>query len=903
METASSNNDSRPYLSVVVTARNDDHGGNLLRRMQTFVNALLAQAKRHEVPIELLVVDWNPPPGKPPLIDALQWPADRGPVEIRFIDVPSELHAAYRHAEALPLYQMIAKNVGIRRARGQFILVTNIDVVFSHALFQFFAQRRLRPGRMYRVDRYDAMEEVPVDGSIDEQLRYCEQNLIRINTRQGTFPVTPAGQRLLEPDDIVPPESGISFGAGWYPLEGAASERFRWVLNEAEMHFGPLRTSRNLILELEPGPGVGFLPFGLRITGGNGSVLSDAVVMRRQSISVKLPPSGEPSSIRLQLLGGGQQTADDPRILNFRVFSAEWDPPLGASESRPSGKRVAGTAGLRKPLGQNAPPRPRMGLMSIPRGVWGVFSKLRSAAGPVEIGVPLPLFLVERWRLRVQGKSLSVTLDPAWFRPWRRAAQPSKPGDIVSRGLNLLWGRGWYPQEDFKGERFRWARNGAEVILHTPQSEPANLRMLVEPGPALGYAPFHLRVRDGSGQTCTTATVNRRQWIELPLPWLPNTTQVISFQSSGDSAPRTLSNDSRSLCFRVLACAWSTSRGSAAPLTDQPEIALHQDPWTPISTSPGILLGAGWRMEFPPGTGIPSWRGDPDAEIILQRNGHNNVLVLDVESSGEEGGQILVREGPGPGTSYPLQPPQKLRLASTLSDGQTGVLRLTAIDPPSRSCAKANLRQLRLVGVAWEEARPNGGNGSERQTAAGVATGEPALGVGPDQKREAALSEGALEAAIPVRPSPDAAGPVFLHTNACGDFTLLAREHWFDLRGYPEFDMFSMNIDSVFCYSAHHGGAPEEFLPDPMRVYHIEHATGSGFTPEGQARLFERIAAKGIPWIDYHQVLDWAVEMRRLEAPLIFNRDNWGFEGIELIERGVPARAGEIFSKHSSRAV
>ena len=30
--------DSPPYLSLVVTARNDEHGGNLLNRMQAFVN-------------------------------------------------------------------------------------------------------------------------------------------------------------------------------------------------------------------------------------------------------------------------------------------------------------------------------------------------------------------------------------------------------------------------------------------------------------------------------------------------------------------------------------------------------------------------------------------------------------------------------------------------------------------------------------------------------------------------------------------------------------------------------------------------------------------------------------------------------------------------------------------------
>ena len=58
---------------------------------------------------------------------------------------------------------MIAKNVGIRRARGQFILATNIDILFSDELAEYLATRRLEHGRMYRIDRHDAMSDVPVD--------------------------------------------------------------------------------------------------------------------------------------------------------------------------------------------------------------------------------------------------------------------------------------------------------------------------------------------------------------------------------------------------------------------------------------------------------------------------------------------------------------------------------------------------------------------------------------------------------------------------------------------------------------------------------------------------------------------------------------------------------------------
>jgi hypothetical protein len=116
----------------------------------------------------------------------------------------------------------------------------------------------------------------------------------------------------------------------------------------------------------------------------------------------------------------------------------------------------------------------------------------------------------------------------------------------------------------------------------------------------------------------------------------------------------------------------------------------------------------------------------------------------------------------------------------------------------------------------------------------------------------------------------------------------MARDHWFDVRGYPEFDMYSFNIDSVLCYAAHYGGAREETLTEPMRIYHIEHGLGSGWTPEGQAKLFERLRAKGVAWFDYHELVACAVQMRKLNSPMIFNRENWGLAGVELPETLLP---------------
>ncbi len=175
---------NEPFISVVVASRNDNHGGNMLKRMQLFINGWIEQADRYNLCSELIIVDWNPPFDKPPLVEALQWPRSKQSA-VRIITVPPEVHQRFRFADRLPLFQMIAKNVGIRRARGQFILATNIDILFSNELVQYLASGDLDNNRMYRVDRYDVPADIPYT-SIDEQLNYCQEHIIRINGRQQT---------------------------------------------------------------------------------------------------------------------------------------------------------------------------------------------------------------------------------------------------------------------------------------------------------------------------------------------------------------------------------------------------------------------------------------------------------------------------------------------------------------------------------------------------------------------------------------------------------------------------------------------------------------------------------------------------------------------------------------------
>ncbi len=333
-----------PYLSLVVTARNDDHGGNLLHRMQAFVGGWIAQARRHGIPSELIIVEWNPPADRVRLAEALEWPDDFGPCRVRFIEVPPELHQRFAHAEALPLYQMLAKNVGIRRARGRFVLATNIDILFSDELAGFLAEQRLECGRMYRIDRHDAMSDVPIDSPIEEQLAYCASHLIRVNVREGTYNVSPEGRPILQSDDIAATDSGLLFGKGWLPVERyTANEPFRWAGQYAELLLdNPPPGASALQVELEPGPGTGNAALDLEVIREDYQVLAHVHVDRRSRLRLPLA-APLPARLWFRVHHGGLPTDLDPRILNFRAFRFAWERAPGAHRN--------GDAATLKPLG------------------------------------------------------------------------------------------------------------------------------------------------------------------------------------------------------------------------------------------------------------------------------------------------------------------------------------------------------------------------------------------------------------------------------------------------------------------------------------------------------------------------------------------------------------------------
>jgi hypothetical protein len=682
---------------VVATARNDNHGGNLLGRMQIFVSALINQARRHNLPCELILVEWNPPADKPKLAEALRWPDDPGPCTVRIIEVPNEVHSRYQFAATLPLYQMIAKNVGIRRARGEFVLVTNIDVILSDEMMRFFAQRKLERGRMYRVDRTDVAADVPVDAPVDQQVAWCRGHVIRLCARDGIFKLTPEGLRQQEPKDITRPDSGIWFGTGWYEVERYMVDHFRWIRDGAEMFLRVPPKGGILNLEMEPGPGVGVPPQPLHVLDEDGNTIAEWMISGRATVRLGVPASPGQALRRIQFVcpTGGGPVSEDPRIMNFRFYRCDW---IESDTDMPGASAVSGMVTL--------------------KNFWRTLARLAFAT------------------LRSNGISRALPAVSEAFRLMR-----ARGADIFDAAAEFQIGSGWHYLEHIGAQKVRWVDNHAQLTLRFSDTT-SSLGLLLEPGPWIDYQPFDLVVRSQAGEVLARTRVNGLACVEIPLPveqgrWLGI---VLSAEGVASRDRRVLPGDGRPLNFRIFACG----RGRQRKLTQLEKVVAGE-----------------WNS------------------------------------------------------------------------------RVVGFSPPE---------------VDWREK----------------------LG---DCQREIAYM----------------GKPRFLHLYACGDFQLMAREHWIDLRGYAELDQFSMHLDSHLSYAADSLGLQEEILEAPMQCFHVEHAVGTGWTPEGYKELSQRIAKKGIQQITFSDLAEMVAQMRQLHGPLIFNLDDWGLAGIQFAETTpAPSRTEQV---------
>ena len=671
-----------PYLSVVVTTRNDDHGGDPLRRLRAFVNTFAAQCSRTGLDAEVIVVEWNPPGHKPRVAQLLQVPSG-APFPVRVVEVPAAIHETFRYATVLPLFQMIAKNVGIRRACGRFVLATNIDIIFSNELVEHIASGQLEPGHLYRVDRHDIEAAYPIDAPLDDQMVYCQTHQLRLHTQSGSHHVDPCGRVRPLASDVVG-SAAVMLGDGWHMREGDSTTGFRrWVTREAHVSIDrtaapDLARGVALDVDVEPNPYQPEAWVDLEIVDGERRLIERRLTRRTR--------------LRLGL---------DDNVTRHELVIRTNDSSSGRE--------------------------------------W------------------LPLF-ERRDELCCRVHQVAVR---------------SMPRHEFELGF-------WRRAQNMNPElRVQYTPSGVDVTTdHDKYSYCA--RYAPFEAPVDGTYEFVLECLLVEGRCSLTVMDDERDC------WLPSTLVEAEAEAEGDA-------------IHVFSLALDLLRGTKCSLfisNDRP------------------------------------------------RGGQSHVVLR----------RLL--------GSVPLE---TLVRGTDQRTGIPSILLVSGIDEDAAWSALERQRADDRQGVSADESN------RVRELEAQITTLTPLADLTPLARL---LREH--------RPA--------VYQNAAGDFQLMAREHWLAFRGYPEFEMFSMNIDGLFEAIVHAAGIREQVWSAPLCVYHLEHEKGSGWTPEGEALLKARIADSGITWLDAGAVQILSTYMQWLRRPMIFNGSGWGLCDVVLQERTLRAR-------------
>ncbi len=127
-----------------MAGRNDGYGGDFTTR---YARALRFNHERlAEVGIahEIVLVEWNPVPDEPRLAELLaQTLPETARNVTRYYVVDHRYHDALTQNPRLGFLDYVAKNVGIRRATGSFVLATNPDVLVGLHVFDVIGRGQL----------------------------------------------------------------------------------------------------------------------------------------------------------------------------------------------------------------------------------------------------------------------------------------------------------------------------------------------------------------------------------------------------------------------------------------------------------------------------------------------------------------------------------------------------------------------------------------------------------------------------------------------------------------------------------------------------------------------------------------------------------------------------------------
>ena len=120
---------------------------------------------------------------------------------------------------------------------------------------------------------------------------------------------------------------------------------------------------------------------------------------------------------------------------------------------------------------------------------------------------------------------------------------------------------------------------------------------------------------------------------------------------------------------------------------------------------------------------------------------------------------------------------------------------------------------------------------------------------------------------------------------------------WTKDRGAGFMDMPNTTCTRCISMAWHAGQRTSQGLRqvvlDDIHIYHIEHAAGSGFAPEHQQLLWQRLHDRGIPYIDWRLLDDLIGHLLDRTIDCRLSNAHWGLDGISLPQITISLKDGK----------
>ena len=173
-----------PYISIVIACRNDNYTRGFLKKFLISLSILFKQISKYNLDAEIVIVEWNPPKENRKLSSILRdIKVDKS--ILRVIEVDSLSHNQCNFNKDVHFPPVLATNVGIRRAQGQFIMSKAADTILSDELVEYISKKNLSQNSVYRADRVNVKID---ENEIDENWQnYFERNIFYrgVNDKKG----------------------------------------------------------------------------------------------------------------------------------------------------------------------------------------------------------------------------------------------------------------------------------------------------------------------------------------------------------------------------------------------------------------------------------------------------------------------------------------------------------------------------------------------------------------------------------------------------------------------------------------------------------------------------------------------------------------------------------------------